>query len=109
MNIAEEYESKSRDEGIEFDYFYRLIKSNYKGMPVYGIEIERKDYIGMKNINIERDKVDMISYQKHKAKEILMKLYRNKLSPIHLIDIIGCYADEFAYEADYEEYAKKIN
>lgn len=105
MNIAEEYEAKSSDEGVEFDYFYRLIKSNYNGMPVYGIEIERKDYIGMKNINIERDKVDMISYKKNKAKEILMTLYRNNLSPIHLVDIIGCYADEFAYE----EYLREIS
>ena len=100
MNIAEEYEFKSKQEDIEFNYFYRLIKSDYRGTPVYGIEIERKDYVGMKNINIERDKVDMISYKKHKAKEILMKLYKNNLSPIHLVDIIGYYADKFAYEAD---------
>lgn len=111
MNIAEEYECKSKNEGVEFDYFYRLIKSNYMGTVVYGIEIERKDYVGMKNINIERDRVDMISYKKYKAKQILMKLYQNKLSPIHLVDIIGCYADEFAYEADiqFEEYNEKIN
>lgn len=105
MNIAEEYESKSKNDEVEFDYFYRLIKSDYKGIPVYGIEIERKDYVGMRTINIERDKVDMISYKKNKAKSILMKLYRNKLSPIHLVDIIGYYADEFAYE----EYAEGIS
>lgn len=100
MNIAEEYECKSKDEGIEFNYFYRLIKSSYRGVPVYGIEIERKDYIGMRNVNIERDKVDMISYNKNKAEQILIKLYKNKLSPIHLVDIIGSYADEFSYKAD---------
>ena len=100
MNIAEEYECKSKDEGIEFNYFYRLIKSSYRGVPVYGIEIERKDYIGMRNVNIERDKVDMISYNKNKAEQILIKLYKNKLSPIHLVDIIGSYAHEFSYKAD---------
>ena len=100
MNIAEEYECKSKDEGIEFNYFYRLIKSSYRGVPVYGIEIERKDYIGMRNVNIEREKVDMISYNKNKAEQILIKLYKNKLSPIHLVDIIGSYADEFSYKAD---------
>ena len=100
MNIAEEYECKSKDEGIEFNYFYILIKSSYRGVPVYGIEIERKDYIGMRNVNIERDKVDMISYKKNKAEQILINLYKNKLSPIHLVDIIGSYADEFSYKAD---------
>ncbi len=103
MNIAEEYECKSSYEDIEFNYCYRLIKSSYRGEPVYGIEIERKDYIGMKNVNIERDKVDMISYKKNKAEQILIKLYKNKLSPIHLVDIIGSYADEFSYKADLDE------
>ena len=99
MNIVEEYQCKNGAEGIEFDYFYRLIKSDYKGMTVYGIEIERKDYVGVKNINIERDKISMVSYKKYKVIKILEKLYRNKLSPIHLIDVIGCYADEFSYKA----------
>lgn len=101
MNIANEYVCNRKDEDMEFNYSYRLIKSNYRGMPVYGIEIERKDYIGEKNINIERDCVDLISYEKDKVEDILKKLYKNKLSPIHLVDIIGGDADEFSYKADY--------
>lgn len=106
MNIANEYVCNIKDEDVEFNYSYRLIKSDYRGMPVYGIEIERKDYIGIKNINIERDCVDLISYEKDKAEDILKRLYKNKLSPIHLVDIIGCYADEFSYEADYRNCGK---
>ena len=109
MNIAEEYICKSEDDGIEFNYCYRLTKSIYRGIPVYGIEIERKDYIGIKNINLERDRIDMISYEKHKVKDILMNLYKNKLSPIHLVDIIGYYADEFAYKSDSYKYNGIIN
>lgn len=100
MNIAEEYMCKSDGQEVEFNYCYRLTKSTYKGIPVYGIEIERKDYIGIKNVNIERDRVEMISYEKHKAKDILISLYKNKLSPIHLVDVVGSYADKFSYEAD---------
>lgn len=109
MNIAEEYICKSEEDGIEFNYCYRLTKSTYRGMPVYGIEIERKDYIGIKNVNMERDRIDMISYEKKKAQDILMSLYRNKLSPIHLVDIIGYYADEFAYESDSYKCNWRIN
>ena len=102
MNIAEEYMCKRDGEDkVEFNYCYRLTKSTYKGVPVYGIEIERKDYVGIKNVNIERDSIDMISYEEHKAKDILKILYRNKLSPIHLVDVVGVYADKFSYEADY--------
>ena len=62
MNIADEYVCNRKEDNMEFNYSYRLIKSDYRGTPVYGIEIERKDYIGIKNINIERDKVTMISF-----------------------------------------------
>ena len=54
----------------------------------------------MKNTNIERDKIDMISYKRPEAERLLMKLYKNNLSPIHLVEIMGYYADKFSYEAD---------
>ncbi len=68
MNIADEYVCNRKEDNMEFNYSYRLIKSDYRGTPVYGIEIERKDYIGIKNINIERDKVTMISFEKDKSR-----------------------------------------
>lgn len=44
--------------------------------------------------------MELVSYEKDKAEDILKKLYKNQLSPIHLVDVIGCYADDFSYEAD---------
>lgn len=100
MNITQEYICKGNCEKVEFNYSYRLTESTYNGVPVYGIEIERRDYIGIKNINIERDSIDMISFKEKEANDILINLYKNNLSPIHLVDIIGYYADKFSYEAD---------
>ena len=100
MNLVEEYTSINRDADVEFRYVYRLIKKDYRGIIVYGIEIERKDCVGLKNINLEREKIEMISPHRYKVKQLLKTLYNNQVSPIHLIDIIGSYADEQAYEFD---------
>ena len=100
MNLVEEYTSINRDNDVEFRYAYRLIKKDYKGIIAYGIEIERKDYVGLKNIHLEREKIEVISPHRYKVKQLLSKLYNNQVSPHHLIDIIGSYADEYAYEFD---------
>ena len=60
---------------------YRLIKKDYKGITAYGIEIERKDYVGLENVNLEREKIEIISAHRHKVKQLLMKLYTNQVSP----------------------------
>lgn len=109
MNLVEEYTSINRDNDVEFRYAYRLIKKDYKGIAAYGIEIERKDYVGLKNITLEREKIDIISPHRYKVKQLMMKLYNNQVSPIHLIDIIGSYVDEHAYEFDLEIQEKVIN
>ena len=100
MNLVEEYTAIDTASEVEFRYSYRLIKKDYKGIVAYGIEIERKDYMGLENINLEREKIDIISPHRYKVKQLLMKLYNNQVSPLHLIDIIGSYADEHAYEFD---------
>lgn len=100
MNLVEEYTSINRENDVEFRYAYRLIKKDYKGIIAYGIEIERKDYVGLKNINLEREKIEVISPHRYKVKQLLRNLYNNQVSPYHLIDIIGSYADEYAYEFD---------
>lgn len=107
MNLVEEYTSINNDTGVEFRYTYRLTKKDYKGMESYGIE--RKDYVGPKNINLEREKIDLISIDRHKVKKLLIKLYDNQVSPLHLIDIAGSYADEYAYEFDVGIKEKVIN
>lgn len=109
MNLVEEYTSINCDAGIEFRYAYRLIQKDYKGLVVYGIEIERKDYVGLKNVNLEREKIDMVSINRDEVKELLTKLRDNQVSPIHLIDIAGAYADEHVYEFDVGMNEKVIN
>lgn len=109
MNLVEEYTCANKDTEVEFKYAYRLIKKAFKGIIAYGIEIERKDYVGLENVNLERDKIEIISAHRHKVKQLLMKLYTNQVSPLHLIDIVGSYADEQAYEFDNAIEEKIVN
>lgn len=109
MNVVDEYTCINNDTNIEYRYAYRLIKRQYNGIPAYGIEIERKDYMNLKNINLEREKIELISTQRHKVKQLLIILYNNQVSPIHLIDIIGSYVDKYVYEFDIDLPNKAIN
>ncbi|AWK50118.1 hypothetical protein DIC82_02990 [Clostridium beijerinckii] len=109
MNLVEEYTSINRDDDVEFRYAYRLIKKDYRGIIAYGIEIEREDYVGLKNINLERANIEIISPHRYKVKQLLIKLYNNQVSPLHLIDIIGSYVDEHAYEFDVGIQEQAIN
>jgi hypothetical protein len=109
MNLVEEYTAINSDSGVEFRYAYRLTEKEYKGIKAYGIEIERKDYLDLKNVNLERESVDLISIHRHKVKQLLMKLYNNQVSPIHLIEIIGKYVDDHVYEFDIGINQKAIN
>lgn len=109
MNVVEEYTCINNDTNIEYVYAYRLIKREYNNMPVFGIEVERKDYINLKNINLERNTVELISTQRHKVKQLLMRLHKNQVSPIHLIDIIGEDVDKCVYEFENDLSKKVIN
>lgn len=109
MNVVDEYTCINNDTNIEYRYAYRLIKREYNGISAYGIETERKDYVNFKNINLEREKIELISTQRHNVKQLLITLYNNQVSPIHLIDIIGSYVDEHIYEFDIDLPNKSIN
>ena len=98
MQIVEEFTSTNRNNEIEFRYSYRLIKNMLNNKELYGIEIERRDYIGINNINTEKERIDIISNKKNEVKELVNKLYDGQVSPIHMIDIIGTYVDKSAYE-----------
>ena len=100
MNLVDEYTSIYKGEDVEYRYIYRLTKKDFRGITAYGIEIERKDYVGLANVNLERERIEVISPHRHKVKQLLIKLYTNQVSPYHLIDLIGSYADEYAYEFD---------
>lgn len=98
MKIVEEYTSVNKQNDVEFRYSYRLTNKEFHGMMVYGIEVERKDYVGAKNVNLERDKIDIISPEKDDVEKMLIKIWNNQLSPIHLIDVLGSYVDNNVYK-----------
>lgn len=100
MRILEEYNVVIENDGIELRYFYRLTQSQYCSFPAYGVEIERKDYKGVTKINEVIDGIEFVSAQRHKAKQIVMNLCKNEVSPIHLVDILGEFVDVHAYEFD---------
>jgi len=98
MKIVEEYESINKQKNVEFRYYYRLINKEFHGITAYGIEVERKDYIDSKNVNLERDKIDIISPEKEDVEKMLIKIWNNQLSPIHLVDVLGTYVDDNVYK-----------
>ena len=66
-----------------------------KRMFWYRIEVERQDIINGGLVNIERNSVNNISTDKEKVKRLFDLVSKNNVSPIHLIDVIGEYVDEY--------------
>jgi hypothetical protein len=97
-------------ENIKHVYLYRLLKNKVHitygkdtiEVQSYGIEIERQDVIDGKLINLERDSVKSISPERYKVHNLLKLLYDNIVSPIHLIDVLGDYIDEYIIDFDKE-------
>lgn len=95
-------------EKIKYNYFYRLLKGNVfiscetdtVEVQSYGIEIERQDVVNGELVNIERDCVKNISPDRDKVHNLLELLYNHEVSPIHLIDVIGDYIDEYIIDFD---------
>lgn len=92
LNIVRNYDN------LRHDYQYRIIETKYNEVNTYGIEIERKDFNNDVLINIERNSIEKISYYLEKVRELLSILYKNEVSPIHLVDIIGEKVDEYVSE-----------
>ncbi|MBW6411454.1 DUF6514 family protein [Clostridium weizhouense] len=107
MEVLEEYTSVNQNN--KYKYNYRLTKSIYRGRIGYGIEIQSQNSIEDNDTDCEQDRVELVSIHRHKVKKILMKLYNNEVSPIHLIDVIGEYVDEHVYEFDVGEQSEVIN
>lgn len=100
-------------DNVQYNYSYRVIKDKVtfldgdkQEIQSYGIEIERQDIIDGKLVGIERDSVKCISPHRHKVHDLVKMLYDNLVSPIHLIDILGEYIDE--YITDFDEILKDI-
>lgn len=95
-------------EKIKYNYFYRLLKGQISipceidsvEVQSYGIEIERQDLLNGELINIERDCVKNISPDRNKVHNLLELLYDHSVSPIHLIDVLGDYIDEYIIDFD---------
>ena len=115
MVVLENLTKKVTDDEVKHNYSYRLLRSQISvsmyneptEIQAYGIEIERQDVIDDKVVFIERDCVENISPQRHKVKNLLKMLHENTVSPIHMIEILGDYIDE--YIIDFDEMLKDIS
>lgn len=87
----------------EMKYTYSMTKSSYNGVQAYGIKAQRDDIEDGKVVRVEVDEVKLISPQRHKVKMLLNLLYKNEVSPIHLIDIIGEYVDKWVCDFDIKD------
>lgn len=108
MEIVESMVKKIEidDKTCEYEYMLtrgKIILNHTSGIisiQSYGIEVERKDFMGGKLINVERDGIKNISSDRYKVHNLMRILYDNVVSPINFIEIIGEYVDE--YTADYD-------
>ena len=79
-------------------YTCRMTENNIRNKQAFGIEIERQDFNNGEVINLERDYVNLVASEEKKANDILVLLFNNLVSPIHLVDIVGEYSDLCAAE-----------
>ncbi|WP_195988267.1 DUF6514 family protein [Clostridium sp. D53t1_180928_C8] len=82
----------------EVKYIYRMIEKRIRNRQVFGIEIERQDFSDGQVVNLERDYVSLVASEEKRANDILLLLFNNLVSPIHLVDIVGEYSDLCAAE-----------
>ncbi|MEL7598385.1 MAG: DUF6514 family protein [Clostridiaceae bacterium] len=113
MLVVENLCRSERYEGAEHNYSYRVIKDkvifsecNKLEIQAYGIEVERQDVVDGKVVNIERDFVKCISPHRHKVHNLVKLIYDNIVSPVHLLEVLGEYIDD--YITDFDEVLKDI-
>lgn len=115
MMIVESMIRNEVCEDMKHNYFYRLTRDTIflalggdeMEVQSYGIEIERQDIANGSIVNIERDFIKSISPHRHKVHNLLKLLYDHCVSPIHLIEVLGDYIDE--YIVDFDEALKEIS
>lgn len=110
MVVVESLTSSEYLNDIKYVYCYHMIKSSLNlaygddnlriQTQSYGIEVERQSIDGESIVAVERDCIKNISTERHKVHNLLKLLCDNKVSPIHLVDVIGSYADEYASDYD---------
>lgn len=95
MYIVDSLYSNSRNGNKEIRYSFRLVEEKFNAGQAFGIEVERQDLIEGSVIQIERDSIRRISNKEEKVKELLDLVYKYQVSPIHLVDILGEYVDNY--------------
>jgi hypothetical protein len=103
MEVIESLSKIEALEGMKCKYFYRLIKSSFPitlheekvNVDCYGIQVERHDIINNCIAKIESESIERISPYRHKVHNLLKLINDNTVSPIHLIDVLGEYVDEY--------------
>ncbi|ERK29169.1 MULTISPECIES: DUF6514 family protein [Clostridium] len=85
---------ESVQDNSRYEYSYRLVKTDYRNMVAYGIEVERMDFNDENLINIERECINKISPVYNKVENMVDLLYKYRVSPIHLVDVLGETIDE---------------
>lgn len=107
MRVIRSLTAAVENEDSKWLYCYRIVRGQRLGVQAYGIEVERIDMAGQEVINIERDCVECITPHPHKVYELLNLLHSNLVSPIHLIEVIGEYVDDYISDFDesYESFA----
>ena len=115
MEIIESLSKIEAIEGIKCKYFYRLIKSSFctsinnenVKVDCFGIEVERHDIINNCIAKIEKETIERISPYRYKVHNLLKFINDNAVSPIHLIDVLGEYVDE--YILDFNDSIENFN
>lgn len=102
MKIIENLIKVKNENGLKYEYSYKLVKNNLKNKDIFGIEVERLDFEEDKLVNLERDFIKYISIDELKVKELLLLLAENIVSPIHLVNILGEYVDIYTEEMNEE-------
>lgn len=95
MYIVDSLYSSSKNDNKESIYAYRIISESFLGGQAFGIEVERQDIIEGNIVQIERDLIRRISNKEDKVKTLLSLVHNYQVSPIHLVDILGEYVDNY--------------
>lgn len=100
------------DDQVGFLFRYYLLEDSKKifineshvNVPCYGIEITSERFVNGRLKEIFSDSICVVSSIKDKVINLIEFLKENQVSPLHLMDIVGEYADEWV--GDFEKDAK---
>ncbi|VYU59585.1 hypothetical protein [Clostridium tertium] len=98
MKVVNSLYTSLKNEDKEIKYLYRLTEESYRDGQAFGIEVERQDIVDGNVITIERDYIGKISTIEDKVRELLSLIHNYQVSPVHLVDILGEYVDNYVMD-----------